>query len=123
MREVRRRDRSEQRLAAAFFERELLDRGLGPNGHGLFGDRGHATSSSVIPRSTLSMSRALPTRAASEMTARSEGRSSSSSVSGSATDTYSSAIRGTAVSRLTRSHSLTGSRALRDKSPLAPRYA
>ena len=56
-------------------------------------------SARSTPRSTLSMSRARPTRAASEITALSTGARSSSSVSvsGSATETYSSAIAGASM--------------------------
>src|SRR5437867_2608591 len=54
----------------------------------------HLRSETSIPRRTLSMRRVLPTRAASEMTARFAGNFSSTSVSGSATDTYSGATPG-----------------------------
>src|ERR1700694_3732825 len=45
MREMRRGDRPEQRLTAAFLEGKLLDTRLGRDRQGLLGDRGHDTSS------------------------------------------------------------------------------
>ena len=57
----------------------------------------HESSLTSRPKSALSMSRALPTRAASERTTRSAGPSSSVSANGSAADTYSSATPGASV--------------------------
>src|SRR5207237_8115105 len=113
MREVRGGDGAEEDLAAPLFERQLLDRGFGRDKDGLVGDRRHAISSMLTPSSTLSMSRVLPTRAASELTARSAGRGSASRVSGSAADTYSAGMPGTAAPRCARARSLAGSRAPR----------
>src|SRR5438094_701106 len=110
--EVRRGDRSEEDLAAPLLQRKLLDRGFGRRSEGrLVGDRGHAISSSRMPSRTLSMSRVFPTRAASDTTARSAGRTSSSRVKGSAADTYSSETPVPSVYRTTAFRRRSGSRA------------
>ena len=48
MGEVRRRDRSEKRLSAAFLERKLLDRRLSRDRGGFFGDRGHDNTTGAL---------------------------------------------------------------------------